>query len=251
MKSRTKARVPGPGACAVAGILGLGLVAGSGLPAAAAPIPPAIPTTGPGAFSESNIAADRTPSNFFYRIPALTYLGGGVVLAAWDGRPGSSADAPNPNSIVQRRSTDGGQTWGPLQVIAAGHVGDATGPKFGYSDPSYVYDSEAGKVFAFFVYSKDQGFGGSGRAAGPAVPCRHQNDSAAEVRQGRDPVEEIAGRAVCGDVGFGERRTGGRYGWRDGRGGGRMHRQTGSIQGCRRRRMSSAREHGLSCVTHI
>ena len=45
--------------------------------------------------------------------------------------------------------------------MAAGHVGDATGPKFGYSDPSYVYDAEAGKVFAFFVYSKDQGFGGS------------------------------------------------------------------------------------------
>ena len=161
MKSRTKARVHGPGAYAVAGILGLGLVAGSGLPAVATPIPPTTPTTGPGVFSESNIAADRTPSNFFYRIPALTYLGGGVVLAAWDGRPGSSADAPNPNSIVQRRSTDGGQTWGPLQVIAAGHVGDATGPKFGYSDPSYLYDSEAGKVFVFFVYSKDQGFGGS------------------------------------------------------------------------------------------
>jgi sialidase-1 len=161
VKSRTKARVPGPGVCAVAGILGLGLVAGSGLPAAAAPIPPTTPTAGPGAFSETNLAADRTPSNFFYRIPALTYLGGGVVLAAWDGRPGSSADAPNPNSIVQRRSTDGGQTWGPLQVIAAGHVGDATGPKFGYSDPSYVYDFEVGKVFAFFVYSKDQGFGGS------------------------------------------------------------------------------------------
>ena len=34
-------------------------------------------------------------------------------------------------------------------------------PKYGYSDPSYVYDAEAGKVFAFFVYSKDQGFGGS------------------------------------------------------------------------------------------
>ena len=161
MKSPTKAGVRRIGACAVAGLLGLGLVAGSGLPASAAPIPPNSPATAPGAFAESNIAADRTSSNFFYRIPALTHLGGGVVLAAWDARPGSSADAPNPNSVVQRRSTDGGNTWGPLQVMAAGHVGDATGPKFGYSDPSYVYDAEAGKVFAFFVYSKDQGFGGS------------------------------------------------------------------------------------------
>lgn len=146
---------------AAAGTLSLGLLAGLGLPATAAPIPPSNPSASPGTFTEANIAADRTDANFFYRIPALTYLGNNVVLAAWDGRPGSAADAPNPNSIVQRRSTDGGQTWGPVQVIAAGHVADASGPKYGYSDPSYIYDAEAGKVFAFFVYSKDQGFGGS------------------------------------------------------------------------------------------
>lgn len=143
------------------GALALALLAGSGLPALAAPTPSTSPTAPPGSFQETNLAADRTAANFFYRIPALTYLGNGVVLAAWDGRPGSAADAPNPNSIVQRRSTDGGRTWGPVQVIAAGHVTDASGPKYGYSDPSYIYDEEAGKVFAFFVYSKDQGFGGS------------------------------------------------------------------------------------------
>jgi sialidase-1 len=143
------------------GALVLALLAGTGLPAQAALIPSTSPTAPPGSFQETNLAADRTAANFFYRIPALAYLGNGVVLAAWDGRPGSAADAPNPNSIVQRRSTDGGRTWGPVQVIAAGHVADATGPKYGYSDPSYIYDAEAGKVFAFFVYSKDQGFGGS------------------------------------------------------------------------------------------
>jgi sialidase-1 len=139
----------------------LALLAGTGAAAQAAPIPPSNPAAAPGSFTESNIGSDRTAANFFYRIPALTYLGNNVVLAAWDGRPGSAADAPNPNSIVQRRSTDGGQTWGPVTVIAAGQVGDASGPKYGYSDPSYIYDAEAGKVFAFFVYSKDQGFGGS------------------------------------------------------------------------------------------
>ncbi|MCR1162639.1 exo-alpha-sialidase [Paenarthrobacter sp. UW852] len=142
-------------------MLSLGLLAGLALPATAAPIPPANPTAAPGTFAEANLGADRTAANFFYRIPALTYLGNNVVLAAWDGRPGSATDAPNPNSIVQRRSTDGGQTWGPVTTIAAGHVADSSGPKYGYSDPSYVYDAETGKVFAFFVYSKDQGFGGS------------------------------------------------------------------------------------------
>lgn len=97
--------------CAVS----IGLLAGLGLPAQAAPTPPNSPTLPPGSFSETNLAADRTAANFFYRIPALTYLGNDVVLAAWDGRPGSAADAPNPNSIVQRRSTDGGKTWGPVK----------------------------------------------------------------------------------------------------------------------------------------
>lgn len=154
-------RSPSLAHIAAASALSLGLLAGLGLPATAAPIPPTSPTATPGTFAEANIGADRTAANFFYRIPALTYLGNNVVLAAWDGRPGSAADAPNPNSIVQRRSTDGGQTWGPVTVIAAGHVADSSGPKYGYSDPSYVFDAEAGKVFAFFVYSKDQGFGGS------------------------------------------------------------------------------------------
>ena len=95
--------------------MALTLLAGSGIAAQAAPIPPNNPALAPGSFAEANIAADRTAANFFYRIPALTYLGNNVVLAAWDGRPGSSADAPNPNSIVQRRSTDGGQTWGPCR----------------------------------------------------------------------------------------------------------------------------------------
>ena len=129
--------------------------------AAATPITPLAPTSPPGAYAEQNLAADRTATDFFYRIPALAHLGGGVVLASWDARPGSATDAPNPNSIVQRRSTDNGVTWGPMTTIAAGHASDATGPQYGYSDPSYVVDRQAGKVFAFFVYSKDVGFGGS------------------------------------------------------------------------------------------
>lgn len=54
-----------------------------------------------------------------------------------------------------------GATWSAPQIIAAGHVADANTPKYGYSDPSLVVDHETGHVFAFFVYSKDQGFAGS------------------------------------------------------------------------------------------
>lgn len=48
-----------------------------------------------------------------------------------------------------------------MTTIAAGHAGTVLTPKYGYSDPSYVVDRETGKIFNFFVYSKDQGFHGS------------------------------------------------------------------------------------------
>ncbi|WP_240796042.1 exo-alpha-sialidase [Yimella sp. RIT 621] len=127
----------------------------------AIPAASATPTDPPGTFTEQNLAADRTSAELFYRIPALAHLGDGVVLASWDARPGSATDAPNPNSIIQRRSTDNGRTWGPVTTIAQGFAGSATEGKYGYSDPSYVVDRQTGTVFAFFVHSKDQGFGGS------------------------------------------------------------------------------------------
>ncbi|NLC98589.1 MAG: exo-alpha-sialidase [Actinomycetales bacterium] len=87
--------------------------------------------------------------------PALAHLGDGVILASWDARPSSAKDSPNPNSIVQRRSTNNGATWGPQTVIAAGRTSK---PQHRYSDPSYVVDRETGTVFTFFVYSHDTGF---------------------------------------------------------------------------------------------
>ncbi|MDO5034249.1 MAG: sialidase family protein [Actinomycetaceae bacterium] len=92
-----------------------------------------------------------------YRIPAIMQLNNGDVLISYDGRP-VGGDAPNPNSILQRRSMDGGATWGAQTFI---HEGQKTAPKLGYSDPSYVYDEEENLLFNFHVFSKDQGFWGS------------------------------------------------------------------------------------------
>ncbi|MFC8304312.1 exo-alpha-sialidase [Specibacter sp. NPDC057265] len=96
-----------------------------------------------------------------YRIPALAHLGDGVVLASYDGRP-YGGDAPQPNSILQRRSTDNGKTWGPPSYVARGQMPTADKPVFGFSDPSYVVDEVTGDVFNFFVYSKDVSFQASG-----------------------------------------------------------------------------------------
>jgi sialidase-1 len=50
------------------------------------------------------------------RIPAVVVTGNGVVLAFAEGRQGGDHSE---NDIIVRRSTDGGRTWGPVQVIAA------------------------------------------------------------------------------------------------------------------------------------
>ena len=87
-------------------------------------------------------------------------MGDGVVLASYDGRP-NGGDSPAPNSIIQRRSVDGGKTWGAPTFIARGQIGTGGNLQFGFSDPSYVVDKETGNVFNFHVYSKNQGFFGS------------------------------------------------------------------------------------------
>ncbi|OQE17700.1 hypothetical protein PENFLA_c023G03206 [Penicillium flavigenum] len=92
-----------------------------------------------------------------YRIVALANLGNGVLLASYDGRP-DGGDSPSPNSILQRRSTDGGKTWGNPTYIARGQPKSSTLQQYGFSDPSYVVDSDTGKVFNFHVFSKNQGF---------------------------------------------------------------------------------------------
>lgn len=126
-------------------------------------------TTAPGApeFREGVATTLAVAGSFGFtchRIPALTEAPNGWLLASWDGRPGGCGDAPQANSIVQRISTDGGATWGPLTVIAGGRT---AAPKYGYSDPSYVVDRETGTIFNFFVKSYDQGWGGSRAGTDP------------------------------------------------------------------------------------
>ncbi|MFI2716142.1 exo-alpha-sialidase [Streptomyces collinus] len=52
-----------------------------------------------------------------FRIPAVVATGTGDLLAFCEGRVGSRDDFGNID-IVLKRSTDGGRTWGPLQVAA-------------------------------------------------------------------------------------------------------------------------------------
>lgn len=53
-----------------------------------------------------------------FRIPAAVTTHSGVLLAFCEGRVGSREDYGNID-VVLKRSTDGGRTWDPLQVVAA------------------------------------------------------------------------------------------------------------------------------------
>ncbi|KAJ5206506.1 Neuraminidase [Penicillium cf. griseofulvum] len=110
--------------------------------------------------SQSTLAKDGSGPFAHYRIVALANLGNGILLASYDGRP-DGGDSPSPNSIMQRRSTDGGKTWGQPTYVAKGQAKSSSAEQYGFSDPSYVVDSKTGKVFNFHVFSKNQGFLGS------------------------------------------------------------------------------------------
>ncbi|MFC5281874.1 exo-alpha-sialidase [Arcanobacterium canis] len=110
--------------------------------------------------SQLQVIGVNTPE-YNIRIPAIAVASNGDLLASWDLRPtngvAKGGDSPNENSIVQRRSHDGGKTWGPVTTIAQGKVAPA-GQRYGYSDPSYVVDHTTGEIFNFHVGSMEAGF---------------------------------------------------------------------------------------------
>jgi len=74
-----------------------------------------------------------------FRIPAVIVTKQGTVLAFCEGRKKSRSDSGDID-LVLKRSTDGGRTWGPLQVVAD-HGKDTIG------NPCPVVDQSTGVVW--------------------------------------------------------------------------------------------------------
>ncbi|CCK30159.1 neuramidase [Streptomyces davaonensis JCM 4913] len=80
-----------------------------------------------------------------YRIPATVTTRRGTLLAFAEGRHDGAADSGDID-VVLRRSADGGCTWGPLTVVAAGD-GDTRG------NPAPVVDPLTGAIVLVTSYN--------------------------------------------------------------------------------------------------
>lgn len=97
------------------------------------------------------VSGDGAPH---YRIPALSVTERGTVLAAYDARP-TLGDLPSNITIILRRSTDDGRSWGAPIIVRRD-----TAP-LGFGDPSLLVDRDTKRIFLFHAAGVRQGFFGS------------------------------------------------------------------------------------------
>lgn len=102
-----------------------------------------------------------------YRIPALCTAPNGDLVAACDARTWNGGDlcVYQPINITVRRSTDGGKTW---TAPANSWTWDwkENGPRWSGSDPSFVVDAVAKKIFLFYNVWEWEQVEANARAAG-------------------------------------------------------------------------------------
>ncbi|MFH8466427.1 exo-alpha-sialidase [Streptomyces sp. NPDC017991] len=142
-------------------------------------------TTGVAAFEQQVLfKASQDPGYACFRIPAVVRTTKGTLLAFAEGRVNDCSDAGDID-IVLKRSTDGGRTWGPLQIINEG-AGDTHG------NPAPVVDRGTGRIVLAETYNTGRTDGGN-----CAVPCdrtphmQHSDDDGRTWSEPRDLSDEI------------------------------------------------------------
>ncbi|MBO4258570.1 sialidase family protein [Streptomyces griseorubiginosus] len=123
-----------------------------------------------------------------YRIPAVVVTAAGTLLAFCEGRVDSASDHGH-IEIVLRRSTDGGRTWGPLQVAASNGTDLAGNPA------PVVLDT--GRVLLVHVRSAASASedlilrGQVSEADGRRVWVRHSDDDGTTWSSPREITEQV------------------------------------------------------------
>lgn len=111
-----------------------------------------------------------------YRIPALVALPSGSLLAICEGRKTSRADHGDVD-LVLKRSTDGGQTWGPVELIYE----EGGTARITIGNPCPVFDPATGTLWLPFTKDNDRVLVTSSRDEGRTwAPPR---DITAQVKQ--------------------------------------------------------------------
>ena len=83
----------------------------------------------------------------YYRIPALVKAADGSLVCIADKRGSQLGDLPNIISIVSKRSTDGGKTWGDAVPVATADATKGTT----YGDAAVVLDTKTNNLVAIFA----------------------------------------------------------------------------------------------------
>ncbi|MFC9503388.1 exo-alpha-sialidase [Streptomyces sp. NPDC057002] len=158
--------------------------------AAAALLAPALPaqarpaTALPEFEQQVLFKASQDPGYACFRIPAIVRTTSGTLLAFAEGRVLNCGDAADID-IVLKRSTDGGRTWGPLQVVTEG-AGDTHG------NPAPLVDRRTGRILLAETYNT-----GRTDAGNCTVPCdrtphlQHSDDDGRTWSKPRDLSDQI------------------------------------------------------------
>ena len=93
-----------------------------------------------------------------YRIPGLVTTKEGTLISVYDVRHASALDLQDNIDVGMSRSTDGGRTWEPMEVIMdMGQWGGLPDAQNGIGDPSVLVDESTGEIFVVAVWTHGLG----------------------------------------------------------------------------------------------
>ena len=105
-----------------------------------------------------------------YRIPGLVTTNDGTLIAVYDVRYNSSVDLQEDIDIGINRSTDGGETWEPMQIIMdRGTWGELPEEANGVGDPSILVDRNSGTIWVAGLWTHGYPGERAWNASGPGL----------------------------------------------------------------------------------
>ncbi len=89
-----------------------------------------------------------------YRIPGLATTNKGTLIGVYDIRRNSGVDLQDDIDVGMNRSTDGGQTWEPMEIIMdMGEWGGLPNDENGIGDPAVLVDRKTNTIWVAAVWA--------------------------------------------------------------------------------------------------